>query len=142
MTFPTNKLVDIKPDPTAFAKAMANVYPISSRLAGRSNIMNRLKPLATVHMVATYYSHPISVAARLATIAELESGRVHKHMDGLYDMIEKGLSELIHDFKLKAQVRRFRSTFILYFTAAFVIGCTVILSIVRHVLRKRMIDLV
>ena len=111
------KLFGIKPDLTAFAKAMANGYPIGG-LAGRSDIMNRLRPLGDVHMAATYYSHPISVAASLATIGELESGKVHERMDGLVDMIVKELTQLIEDFRLKAQVRRFHSIFTLYFTDA------------------------
>jgi glutamate-1-semialdehyde 2,1-aminomutase len=109
------KLFGVKPDLTAFAKAMANGYPMGG-LAGRADIMNRLKPLGDVHMAATYYSHPISVAASLATIAELESGRPHERMDELVDMISKGLTQLIQDFGLKAQVRNFHSIFTLYFT--------------------------
>jgi glutamate-1-semialdehyde 2,1-aminomutase len=111
------KLFGIKPDLTAFAKAMANGYPMGG-LAGRADIMNRLRPLGDVHMAATYYSHPISVAASLATIGELESGRVHERMDGLVDMISKELTQLIQDFNLKAQVKHFRSIFTLYFTDA------------------------
>jgi len=121
------KLFGIKPDLTAFAKAMANGYPIGG-LAGRSDIMNRLRPLGDVHMAATYYSHPISVAASLATIGELENGRVHEHMDGIVDMIEKGLNQLIQDFKLKAQVRRFHSIFTLYFTDAEIYNYPSVLS--------------
>jgi len=121
------KLFGIRPDLTAFAKAMANGYPIGG-LAGRADIMNRLRPLGDVHMAATYYSHPISVAASLATIGELENGRVHEHMDGIVDVIEKGLNQLIQDHKLKAQVRRFHSIFTLYFTDAEIYNYPSVLS--------------
>jgi len=111
------KLFGVKPDLTTFAKAMANGYPIGC-LTGRADIMNRLRPLGDVHMAGTYYSHPISIAAGLATVAELESGRVHERMDGLVDMISKGLTQLIQDFNLKAQVKHFHSIFTLYFNDA------------------------
>jgi glutamate-1-semialdehyde 2,1-aminomutase len=111
------KLFGIRPDLTAFAKAMANGYPIGG-LAGRTDIMNRLKPLGDVHMAATYYSHPISVAASLATIGQLETGRPHERMNELAGLISKGLTQLIQDFRLKAQVKHFRSIFTLYFTDA------------------------
>jgi len=109
------KLFRIKPDLTTIAKAMANGYPIGA-LVGRSDIMNRLKPVGDVHMAGTYYSNPISMAAGLATISQLEKGNGHKHMDELVDQITKGLTELIQDYKLKAQVKRFHSIFTLYFT--------------------------
>jgi len=111
------KLFGIKPDLTAFAKAIANGYPMGC-LAGRTDIMNRLRPLGDVHMAATYYSHPISVAASLATVAELENGKIHERMDGLANMIVKGMTQLIQDFQLKAQIRNFHSIFALYFTDA------------------------
>jgi len=121
------KLFGIKPDLTTIAKAMANGYPIGG-LAGRSDIMNRLKPVGDVHMAGTYYSNPISMAAGLATIAQLERGNVHDHMDGLVDHITKGLTQLIHDYKLKAQVKRFHSIFTLYFTDAEITNYKSVLS--------------
>jgi len=121
------KLFGIKPDLTAFAKAMANGYPIGG-LAGRSDIMNRLRPLGDVHMAATYYSHPISVAASLATISELESGEAHERMDNVADMIVNGLTQLVQDFRLRAQVKRFHSIFTLYFTDADIVNYLSVLS--------------
>jgi glutamate-1-semialdehyde 2,1-aminomutase len=90
--------------------------------------MNRLRPLGDVHMAATYYSHPISVAASLATIEVLENGRVYEHMDRLGDAITKGLNQLIEDFGLRAQVRRFHSIFTLYFTDAEIYNYSSVLS--------------
>ena len=121
------KLFGIKPDLTTIAKAMANGYPIGG-LVGRSDIMNRLKPVGDVHMAGTYYSNPISMAAGLATIAQLEKGNVHEHMDGLVDHITKGLTQLIHDYKFKAQVKRFHSIFTLYFTDAEITNYESVLS--------------
>ena len=121
------KLFGIKPDLTTIAKAMANGYPIGG-LAGRADIMNRLKPIGDVHMAGTYYSNPISMAAGLATIEQLERGNVHKRMDGLVDHITEGLTQLIQDYKLKAQVKRFHSIFTLYFTDAEITNYKSVLS--------------
>jgi len=121
------KLFGVKPDLTTFAKAMANGYPIGC-LTGRADVMNRLKPLGDVHMAGTYYANPISVAASLATLGELEKGKIHDHMDGVVDVIVKGLTQLIEDFRLKAQVRRFHSIFALYFTDAELVNYASVLS--------------
>jgi glutamate-1-semialdehyde 2,1-aminomutase len=109
------KLFGIKPDLTTIAKAMANGYPIGG-LVGRADIMDRLKPIGDVHMAGTYYSNPISMAAGLATTEQLQRGNVHEHMDAVVDIVTKGLTELIQDFHMKAQVKRFHSVFTLYFT--------------------------
>jgi glutamate-1-semialdehyde 2,1-aminomutase len=49
-------------------------------------------------------------------------------MDGLVDHITKGLTQLIHDYKLKAQVKRFHSIFTLYFTDAEITNYKSVLS--------------
>jgi glutamate-1-semialdehyde 2,1-aminomutase len=121
------KLFGIKPDLTTIAKAMANGYPIGG-LAGRADIMDHLKPIGDVHMAGTYYSNPISMAAGLATISQLERGNVHEHMDGIVDVVTKGLTQLIEDFNLKAQVKRFHSIFTLYFTDAEIKNYSSVLS--------------
>lgn len=49
---------------------------------------------------------------------ELERSGVYERMDSLVDMVAKGLTQLIEDFRVKAQVKRFHSIFTLYFTDA------------------------
>ncbi len=105
----------VTPDMTCFAKSLANGYTIGG-VGGIEEIMDQLKPLGGAHMAGTYYSNPISVAAALATLAELDGGKVHEHLFRLGDMIRKGLSGVIGELKLKAQVAGFRSIFNIYFT--------------------------
>ena len=49
-------------------------------------------------------------------------------MHGLVDTISKGLTQLIQDFNLKAQVKRFHSIFTLYFTDAEIRNYASVLS--------------
>lgn len=109
------KVFGVTPDMTCFAKSLANGYAIGG-VGGIDEIMDQLKPLGGAHMAGTYCSNPISVAAALATLAELGDGTAHQRLFKLGDMIRKGLSDVIEDLKVKAQVAGYRSIFNIYFT--------------------------
>jgi glutamate-1-semialdehyde 2,1-aminomutase len=94
---------------------LANGYAIGG-VGGVAEIMDQLKPIGGVHMAGTYCANPISVAAALATLEELGDGKIHQRLFSLGDMIRKGLSEVLEDLKIKAQVAGFRSIFNIYFT--------------------------
>lgn len=109
------KIFGVTPDLTCFAKSLANGYAIGG-VGGVAEIMDQLKPIGGVHMAGTYCANPISVAAALATLEELGDGKIHQRLFSLGDMIRKGLSEVLEDLKIKAQVAGFRSIFNIYFT--------------------------
>ena len=68
--------LDILPDLTTMAKAIANGYPCAV-LAGREDLMMRFSSAGgDVFVGGTYNGHPVATAAALATIAELEDGTV------------------------------------------------------------------
>jgi len=109
------RIFNVKPDLTCVAKSMANGYTIGA-VGGIEEIMKLVKPLGNVHIGATYYANPISLAAALATLQELEKGEVYDHIFKLGEYMRKELSKVIEDLKLKAQVVGFRSITTLYFT--------------------------
>lgn len=111
------KLFGVTPDITTLGKALANGYPIAA-ICGKEDVMKRFKTAegGDVYYSGTFNAHPISISACLATIAELESGKVHEHLFGLGEMMRKGLSKTIEELELKAQVRGFGSIFVTYFT--------------------------
>jgi len=121
------RVFGVMPDLTCFAKSLANGYTIGG-VGGVKEIMDQLKPIGGAHMAGTYCANPISVAAALATLAELEDGKVHQHLFHLGDMIRKGLSGVIEELKLKAQVAGFRSIFNIYFTDEEIINYRSLLS--------------
>lgn len=121
------RIFRVTPDLTCLGKPMANGFPIAA-VCGREDIMNHLAPVGNVVMSGTYYAYPVSVAAASATIQQLESGSVHRHIERLGDHIRNGLSEIISDLHLKAQVVGFKSIFWVYFTDADIVNYESLLS--------------
>jgi len=111
------KIFGVTPDITTFAKAMANGYPIAS-ICAREEIMKRFKTdkAGDVFFAGSYNAHPISMAAALATIEELENPKVYQHLFKLGDNLRAGLSKAVEESGLKAQVRGFGSVFTIYFS--------------------------
>ncbi|GIV82541.1 MAG: glutamate-1-semialdehyde 2,1-aminomutase [Anaerolineae bacterium] len=108
------KICGVTPDLSTFAKAMANGYPIAA-LAGRAQFMDRFGPGGGVFFAGTYNGHPVGVAAALATIAELEDGRVHRHCFELARQTADGLQAIAEEVGIPMTVARFGSVFVPYF---------------------------
>jgi len=109
------KLMNITPDLTVFAKAMANGFPAGA-VCGQQELMNLVDPIGKVHMAGTFCGHPVSMAAAKASIEQLEGGNVHEHLEQSGGFLEKKITEVIHEKDIPAQVSRFRSVFSVYFT--------------------------
>jgi glutamate-1-semialdehyde 2,1-aminomutase len=122
------KIIGVTPDLTCMAKALGNGYPIAA-VCGNEEIMDELKPVGNVKANGTFYSHPISVAASLATLEVLETGNVYQHIFSLGEQVRKGLSELIRGSGIKAQVAGYRSIFWIYFTDAKIESYRSLLSV-------------
>jgi glutamate-1-semialdehyde 2,1-aminomutase len=108
------KISGVTPDLSTFAKAMANGYPIAA-LAGKAELMERFAPGGGVFFAGTYNGHPASVAAALATIAELEDGSVHRHCFELAAVAADGLTAIGRELGIPLTVARFGSVFVPYF---------------------------
>jgi glutamate-1-semialdehyde 2,1-aminomutase len=108
------KLQGVTPDLTTFAKAMANGYPIAA-LVGQSEYMDLFAPGGGVMFAGTYNGHPASVAAAIATIAELEDGSVHAHTARLADRAADGILGIARELGIPMTMARFGSVFVPYF---------------------------
>jgi len=105
----------VTPDLTTLAKAMANGYPCAA-LAGRRDIMDRFQTAGgDVFFAGTYNSHPVSVAAALATIARLEDGSIHDRLFLLGDYAHRELAGMIERLGVRAHVAHYGSVFVVYF---------------------------
>lgn len=110
------KIVGVIPDLTTLGKAMANGYPLAA-IGGRDDLMDRFntRPGGDVFFAGTYNAHPFSLAACIATIEQLEDGRVHQHIFRLGEMMRQGLSEMTEELGIKAYTTGFGSVFVTYF---------------------------
>ncbi|MCG8606758.1 aminotransferase class III-fold pyridoxal phosphate-dependent enzyme, partial [bacterium] len=83
----------ITPDLAAFAKAMANGYPVSA-FAGKREFMQTLdKTIITT----TYAGETLSLAATKATMEVMRNEPVHEHIDKLGKRLHSGFAEIIKE---------------------------------------------
>src|SRR3954451_20848051 len=88
-------LSGVHPDLTTMGKAIANGFPLAA-IGGRREHMERLNTTAggDVHFGGTYNGNAAAVEAGLATIEQLEDGRVHEHVFALGERMRSGLTEV------------------------------------------------
>jgi glutamate-1-semialdehyde 2,1-aminomutase len=109
-------LCGVTPDLTTLGKAIANGFPLAA-VAGRRDLMERFttNPAGDVHFGGTYNGNAVAVEAGLATIEQLEDGRVHEHVFALGDRMRRGLAEIARRAGVPAVVGGFGSLFVLCF---------------------------
>jgi len=103
------KMYGITPDLATFAKAMANGFPIAA-VAGKEEIM-RVKS----YIGGTYNSNPVSTAAAIATIKELENESSYSSMFTLGERLMKGLRDAVEDSHIQCVVQGVPSLFSIIF---------------------------
>lgn len=83
----------ITPDLAAFAKAMANGYPISA-FAGKREFMQTLEKTI---ITTTYAGETLSLAATIATMEVMQTEPVHEHINKLGKRLYDGFAEIIKE---------------------------------------------
>ncbi len=111
------QICGVTPDLTTLGKSIANGYPLSA-ICGREDLMKRFNTAGgDVFFAGTYNAHPLSTAAALATLEELEGGSVYEHIFALGDRMRKGLQEICDGFGLRSYTAGFGSLYVTYFMA-------------------------
>jgi glutamate-1-semialdehyde 2,1-aminomutase len=110
------KLAGVDPDLTTLGKAIANGFPLAA-IGGRRRHLQRFTTTADgdVHFGGTYNGNAAAVEAGLATIEQLEDGRVHEHVFALGERMRSGLAEVAERIGVPAVVGGFGSLFVLCF---------------------------
>lgn len=81
----------ITPDLAAYAKAMANGYPVSA-FAGKREFMQALEKTV---ITTTYAGETLSLAACIATMQIMQSEPVHEHIFAMGQRLKSGFAEII-----------------------------------------------
>ncbi|NUR91714.1 MAG: aspartate aminotransferase family protein [Nonomuraea sp.] len=110
----------VRPDLTAFGKAMANGYPTAG-LAGSRELMERFA--ADVLLAGTFNGHPVAAHAAIATMRHLRDNpdfytRTHR----LGQRMRGGLAEIVTELEVDATVSGFGGVFNVYFGTGPVSG--------------------
>ncbi|MGS2591934.1 aspartate aminotransferase family protein [Streptomyces hebeiensis] len=87
-------------DLVTLSKAFANGYAISA-LTGRADV---LRTLDTVHISSTYYANADAMAAALATVRKLRSGKHLERVRQLGERLQSGLRELVATYRAPMEV--------------------------------------
>ncbi len=101
-------LFDVRPDLSTFGKAIANGYALST-LVGRRDVMElggiRHSEDRTFIMSSTYGSERVGIAAGLATISELRSGKVFLQNERVMRTIVETMSGAFADHGIGARLK-------------------------------------
>jgi glutamate-1-semialdehyde 2,1-aminomutase len=109
-------IAGVMPDLTTMGKAIANGLPLAA-IAGRRELMERYTthPAGDVHYGGTFNGNAVAVEAGIATIEQLEDGRVHEHIYALGERMRAGLREIAGRAGIPAVVGGLGSLFVLCF---------------------------
>jgi glutamate-1-semialdehyde 2,1-aminomutase len=106
----------VTPDLTTMGKAIANGFPVAA-IAGKRDIMQRFNTRlgGDVFFSGTFNGHASSLAAAIATIEVLETGKVHPHIFRLGERMRQGLQEICRRRGYPCTPAGFGSVYTLYF---------------------------
>ncbi len=107
-------LYGIKPDLITFGKVIGGGFPIGI-FGGRGEIMDMVAPSGPVYNAGTYNAHPVSIAAGLAVLRELEKGYVYTSADQAARKLAEGIGDIAERAGFDVVVKQISSMFQIYF---------------------------
>ncbi|HEX4948675.1 MAG TPA: aspartate aminotransferase family protein [Blastocatellia bacterium] len=112
-------VVGIKPDLTVLGKTIANGYPLGV-IGGRASVMalfDSPDPSWCVALNGTFNTHPLTVAAALATlnILQRDADAVYQRLEMLGARLQTGLEMVFAELGVTATVSRLGAAFCVYF---------------------------
>ena len=104
----------IRPDLTTLGKVIGGGFPIGI-FGGRADVMDLVAPSGPVYNAGTYNAHPVSVAAGLAVLAELETGEPYRVADEAAQRLAKAVEDAAGRAGFDVVVKQIASMFQFYF---------------------------
>jgi len=104
----------IRPDLTTLGKVVGGGFPIGI-FGGRADVMELVAPSGPVYNAGTYNAHPVSVAAGLAVLAELETGEPYRVADEAAQRLAKAVEDAAGRASFDVVVKQIASMFQFYF---------------------------
>lgn len=107
-------LYQIKPDLTCLGKIIGGGLPVGA-YGGREEIMRKLSPLGPVYQAGTLAGNPLSMAAGIATLNELNTD-VYERLEDASSRIADGIGQADADPQIPLVVNRVCSLLGVFFT--------------------------
>jgi len=104
----------IRPDLTTLGKVVGGGFPIGI-FGGSTDFMDLVAPSGPVYNAGTYNAHPVSVAAGLAVLAELETGEPYRVADEAARRLAKAVEDAAGRAGFDVVVKQIASMFQFYF---------------------------
>ncbi|MEE9610595.1 MAG: glutamate-1-semialdehyde 2,1-aminomutase [Desulfatiglandales bacterium] len=111
---------DVTPDVTTLGKILGGGLPLGA-ITARKEIMENFSPVGKVYQAGTFNGNPLSMAAGLATLRELEDGKVHEKVNSYVAEIRKGLADITSDAGIDTKIYGLASMFQMYFSGKEVV---------------------
>jgi len=108
---------NIIPDMTTLGKIMGGGFPIAA-YGGKKEIMSMISPLGKIYQASTLSGNPVSVVAGLTALNILSEGKntIYDQLEEKCNKIKKGLSRIVEDYNISAQINSIASMFQIFFT--------------------------
>jgi glutamate-1-semialdehyde 2,1-aminomutase len=106
-------IFDIKPDITTLGKIIGGGMPIGA-YGGRADLMDLVAPVGPVYQAGTLSGHPLSMAAGIATLAELAPER-YVALEHAAAELADGLAEAAADARQAVAIARVGSLLTVFF---------------------------
>jgi glutamate-1-semialdehyde 2,1-aminomutase len=106
----------ITPDLSTFGKIIGGGLPVGA-FGGRADIMDYLAPLGPVYQAGTLSGNPLAMAAGLANLDELTSGKNYDRLESLGAQLEAGMRTAAKSAGVPVTFNRCGSMFCGYFTS-------------------------
>ena len=109
------KHFDITPDLSCFGKIIGGGLPVGA-FGGRAEIMDVLAPDGPVYQAGTLSGNPLSMAAGIAALEQLQSGEIHRQLETSGARLEAGLNAAAEKSGVAVTVQRIGSMICTFFT--------------------------
>ena len=106
----------IRPDLSCFGKVIGGGLPVGA-FGGRAEIMDCLAPLGPVYQAGTLSGNPLAMAAGIAALKELSTGKAYTKLERLGAALEEGMKKAAKTAGVPVQFNRCGSMFCAYFTS-------------------------
>ncbi|MCC7293506.1 MAG: glutamate-1-semialdehyde 2,1-aminomutase [Phycisphaerales bacterium] len=103
----------VEPDLITFGKIIGGGLPVAA-YAGRAELMNLVAPGGPVYQAGTLSGNPLGMAAGLATLRELKTGK-YEELEAASSRLADGLQQALARFRVRGCVQRVGSMLTVFF---------------------------
>ena len=109
------ELLNVTPDLTTLGKIIGGGLPVGA-YGGKNKIMSKIAPEGTIYQAGTLSGNPISMAAGIATLEELNNKDVYKYLNHISKYLADCLESISKKYKIPTVVNQFGSMVGIFFS--------------------------